>query len=261
MPLAPASFVRSLQGGVLLVVAVVVAVGFLDPGNVIKLGIGLAFGLICLSLVPLTGWGGYVSICQLTFAGLGCSPWTSSAAGVPSSACSWRPSLAGGVGAVISLPALRLRGLYLALLTMAFACLMDNMFFPSSAVFSYNGSVAIHRPDLFGLDLSSARRSPSSWPSSSRWSRSACWPCAGGHSAVLVGHEGLRGRLRHPRAEPHPTKLVVFALSAAMAGFAGALYGAAKAVAGATSSTCSRALILAVVAIGGASVCSGALAG
>ena len=113
VPLAPASFVRSLQGGVLLIVAVILAVTFMDPGNVVKLGIGLAFGLICLSLVPLTGWGGYVSICQLTFAGLGCYAMYSSAAGAPFRAAHGGV-IAGGVGAVISLPALRLRGLYLA---------------------------------------------------------------------------------------------------------------------------------------------------
>src|SRR5580700_6199273 len=37
VPLAPASFLRSLQGGVLLVVGVVLAVSFMNPGNVVKL--------------------------------------------------------------------------------------------------------------------------------------------------------------------------------------------------------------------------------
>ena len=32
---------------------------------------GLALGLIALSLVPLTGWAGQVSLCQMTFAGMG----------------------------------------------------------------------------------------------------------------------------------------------------------------------------------------------
>ena len=58
------------------------------------------------------------------------------------------------------------------------------------------------------------------------------------------------------------TKLVVFTLSAAMAGMAGALFGAAESVAGGTDFQMFESLlILAVVAIGGASVCSGALAG
>ena len=53
------------------------------------------------------------------------------------------------------------------------------------------------------------------------------------------------------------TKLVVFTLSAAMAGVAGALFAAAEAVVGGTSFEMFESLlILAVVAIGGASVCS-----
>jgi branched-subunit amino acid ABC-type transport system permease component len=58
------------------------------------------------------------------------------------------------------------------------------------------------------------------------------------------------------------TKLAVFTLSAAMAGVAGALLGAASSVATGTDFEMFESLlILAVVAIGGASVCSGALAG
>ncbi|HEX3333925.1 MAG TPA: hypothetical protein VHS57_06260, partial [Acidimicrobiales bacterium] len=54
----------------------------------------------------------------------------------------------------------------------------------------------------------------------------------------------------------------VFILSAAMAGIGGALYGAASSVAsGINFEMFESLLILAVVAIGGASVCSGALAG
>ena len=58
------------------------------------------------------------------------------------------------------------------------------------------------------------------------------------------------------------TKLAVFTLSAAMAGVAGALFGAASSVVSGTDFQMFESLlILAVVAIGGASVCSGALAG
>ncbi len=37
--------------------------------------------------------------------------------------------LCGAFGAVLALPAMRLRGIYLALATLAFAVLMDNVFF------------------------------------------------------------------------------------------------------------------------------------
>ena len=60
--------------------------------------------------------------------------------------------LAGGVGAVLAWPTLRVRGLYLALLTMAFATLCDNAIFPWSAIFGFNGSVIVPKP----IDLRAA---------------------------------------------------------------------------------------------------------
>jgi branched-chain amino acid transport system permease protein len=260
VPLAPASFVRSLQGGVLLVVAVILAVGFMNPGNIVKLGIGLAFGLICLSLVPLTGWGGYVSICQLTFAGLGCYAMYKFGSGGSILGLVMAAVITGAVGAVISLPALRLRGLYLALLTMAFASLMDNAFFPWSAVFGFDGSVPIHRPEIFGLNVNSDKGFTIFLAVVfALFSIAILALRRGPFGRVLVASEAACATLGLSLTR---TKLLVFTLSAAMAGVAGALFGAAEAVAGGTDFEMFESLlILAVVAIGGASVCSGALAG
>ncbi len=263
VPLAPASFVRSLQGGALLVVAVILAVSFMGPGDVVKLGIGLAFGLICLSLVPLTGWGGYVSICQLTFAGLGCYAMYKFGDGGSLLGLVMAAVIAGAVGAVISLPALRLRGLYLALLTMAFASLMDNAFFPWSAVFGFDGSVPIHRPDLFGLNLTTDKgftiflavvfalllhRPPGAATGSLR--------------TGARGGEGLRGGLRHPRSvADHDQAGRLHPLGRHGRGGRSALRGGRGGGRSTDFEMFESLLILAVVAIGGASVCSGALAG
>ncbi len=262
-PLAPASFVRSLQGGVLLVAAVVVAVSFMGPGQVVKLGIGLAFGLICLSLVPLTGWGGYVSICQLTFAGLGAFAMYKFGSGGSLVGLVAAAALAGVVGALVALPALRLRGLYLALATMAFASAMDNAFFPWSAVFGFNGSVAIHRPDLFGLNVSSDKGFTIFLAVVfALFSIGVLALRRGPFGRVLVGMKDSEAACATLGLSLTTTKLIVFTLSAAMAGVAGALYGGAESVAGGTNFEMFESLlILAVVAIGGASVCSGALAG
>ncbi len=262
-PLAPASFLRSLQGGVLLVAAVVVAVSFMGTGNVIKLGIGLSFGLICLSLVPLTGWGGYVSICQLSFAGLGAFAMykfghDGSVLGLVAAA-----ALAGAVGAVVVMFVLRLRGLYLALATMAFATLMDNAIFPWSKIFGFNGSLAVPTPSLFGLHLTSAKA----------FTIFLAVVFAVFSIAILALRRGPYGRVLVATKDSEAacatlglslttTKLTVFVLSAAMAGVGGALFGAASGVATPTNFVMFESLlILAVVAIGGASVCSGALAG
>ena len=50
-----------------------------------------------------------------------------------------------------------MRGIYLALLTMAFATLCDNALFPWSAIFGFNGSVSVPKPSLFGLHMTSPK--------------------------------------------------------------------------------------------------------
>jgi len=262
-PLAPAGFVRSLQGGVLLVAAVWVAVSFMGPGQIVKLGIGLGFGLVCLSLVPLTGWGGYVSICQLTFAGLGAYAMYKFGSGGSLLGLVAAAGLAGVVGALVALPALRLRGLYLALATMAFATLMDNAFFPWSAIFGFNGEVAIHHPALFGLNVNSNKAFTVFLAVVFALLSIAILALRRGpFGRVLVGMKDSEAACATLGLSLTTTKLLVFTLSAAMAGVAGALLGGAESVTGGLSYQMFESLlILAVVAIGGASVCSGALAG
>jgi branched-chain amino acid transport system permease protein len=258
---APASFARSIQGGVVLVAAVIVAVHFLDPGNVITLGVGLAYGLVALSLVPLTGWGGQIALCQLTFAGIGAFAMAKWGGGGSVLGLVAAAGLAGVVGALVALPALRLRGLYLALATMAFAAAMDNMFFPSA--FGFNGSVAIAKPSLFGLHVSGDKA----------FVIFLAVVFAVVSIALLTLRRGPFGRVLIAMKDSEAacatlglslttTKLVVFTLSAAIAGLAGALLGAAGSVAGATDFEMFYSLlILAVVAVGGAATCSGALLG
>jgi branched-chain amino acid transport system permease protein len=258
---APASLARSIQGGVVLVAAVIVAVHFLDPGNVITLGVGLAYGLVALSLVPLTGWGGQIALCQLTFAGIGAFAMAKWGGGGSVLGLAAAAGLAGVVGALVALPALRLRGLYLALATMAFAAAMDNMFFPSA--FGFNGSVAIAKPSLFGLHVSGDKA----------FVIFLAVVFAVVSIALLTLRRGPFGRVLIAMKDSEAacatlglslttTKLVVFTLSAAIAGLAGALLGAAGSVAGATDFEMFYSLlILAVVAVGGAATCSGALLG
>jgi branched-chain amino acid transport system permease protein len=261
--LAPASFLRSVRGGVVLVAAVVVAVSFLNPGDIAKLGIGLAFGLICLSLVPLAGWGGQVSICQLTFAGIGAYAMAKWGHGGSLLGYVGAAGLAGAVGGIIALPALRLRGLYLALATLAFASLMDNSFFNWGVIFGFDGSVAIPRPNLFGFHVTGAKG----------FDILLAVVFALLSIGLLAVRRGPFGRTLIAMKDSEAacatlglnltlTKLAVFVLSAAIAGLAGALLGGAESVAGATDfEMFSSLLVLAAVAVGGVSLCSSALIG
>src|SRR5205807_8893902 len=61
----------SIVLGAAFVAATWVVSGMLSAGNLIIFGKGIVLGIVMLSLVLLTGYGGQVSLCQMTFAGLG----------------------------------------------------------------------------------------------------------------------------------------------------------------------------------------------
>ncbi|MCZ7534988.1 MAG: ABC transporter permease [Acidimicrobiia bacterium] len=253
---------QSIAAALALVGCAYVVVGFLSNRDVTRVGEGLAIGLIGLSLVPLTGYAGQVSLCPLAFAGLGAvmmskfgggGSWIGlvAAVGVPAA-----------VGALVALPALRLQGLYLALSTLAFAVLMDNMIFPQRRLF-WTSSVTVDRPDIPFVSLASDR----------------AWfvVLAGAYGAlavfVLAVRRGSFGR-RLLALKDSPvacatlgmsltrTKLVVFALSAGMAGLGGALYAALRVGVSAKSFTAVGGLgILLIAVIGGIEMASGPLVG
>lgn len=263
-PPAPAGLVPSLAGGLVLVAAVVAVSGVLSVGNLIHLGTGLALALVMLSLVPLTGWGGQVSLCQMSLAGLGAfAMYRVAAVAGPAVGLAAAAGLAGVVGALIALPALRLRGLHLALATMAFASILDNMFFPSSLAFTYDGAVRIPRPSLGGLRLSTDR--------SEVVFLAVAFAVL---SVVLLAlRRGPFGRLLAAARDSEAacqtlglslttTKVALFGLSAAIAGLGGALYGGMQTVAGSTDFMMLQSLpVLLLVVVGGVSTTSGALLG
>ena len=137
--LARDAAVRSLKY-LLIVASVAFVVGLpwlLEVGNVIKASSLIAFAIIGMSLVVLTGWAGQVSLGQMGIVGIG--------AAVSATATSrWNVDITfalvigGTAGAVaafaVGVPALRLRGLYLAVTTFALGLateywLLDDRFF------------------------------------------------------------------------------------------------------------------------------------
>ena len=65
------SMKRALVGFVLVFFAVLILSGGLDRPNVRRLTIAIVTALIMVSLVPLTGWAGQISLAQITFVGIG----------------------------------------------------------------------------------------------------------------------------------------------------------------------------------------------
>ena len=218
----PASLRSSLAGGAALVAAAALVAPFLSTTQLKDASNGLALAFIMLSLVLLTGYGGMVSLCQMTFAGIGAYEMGhvggsgGSLLGVLAAA-----AVAALFGAVVALTTVRLRGLYLALATLAFAYAMELAFFPN--VLGGGGSVRVARPHLPGV------------PRTDRaYFIELAVVFALGGIAVLAVRRGRLGR-RLACMDDSPaacatlgvninwTKLWVFTVASAMAGIGGAL--------------------------------------
>jgi ABC-type branched-subunit amino acid transport system ATPase component/branched-subunit amino acid ABC-type transport system permease component len=122
---------------------------------------GLAFGLVFLSFVIVTGMGGMVSLAQAAF--VTASALTTGLLinryDVP-----FVIAVLGGIavavalGALVALPALRLGGLPLALSTLALAFVGERVLFNWSWFRNQQEGWAINRPELGPLDLGSDRQ-------------------------------------------------------------------------------------------------------
>jgi ABC-type branched-subunit amino acid transport system permease subunit len=111
---------------------------------------------VALSVVVLTGYVGQVSLAQMSLAGIGgfmlghiSADW---GIGFP-----WSLILAGlcavPVGLIIGLPALRLRGVNLAVVTLGFASALDAVLFTVESFTGGTGGLPIPQPRLPGLNL------------------------------------------------------------------------------------------------------------
>jgi branched-chain amino acid transport system permease protein len=119
----------------------------------------LIIGLIVLSLVVLTGLVGQISFCQYSFAAIGAFTVGSLVGG---HSWSFWPALALGVvfsigvGVLVGIPALRLSGLFLAILTVAVALFFDHFLLAPGTWDSFSGGVSswtVGRPSFLGTSL------------------------------------------------------------------------------------------------------------
>jgi len=251
----------SLLGGAILIVAAAAFSRVLGSGDLIRVGQGLAFALVMLSLVPLTGYGGQVSLAQMTFAGLGAFAMAKVGGNGNIFGLVAAGGLAAAVGALIALPALRLQGLYLALSTMAFAVLMDNLFFQN--VLGNLGSVPVARLKFLGLHFESERvYFVLLAVAFALLSLLVIWVRRGSFGRKLAAMRDSQVACATLGLSLARTKLMVFMLSAAMAGVAGALFAGLRGAAGPTDFLMFQSLpILLLAVIGGITTASGALIG
>ena len=155
-PPKPASLRSTLIGGALLVAVTLLVGAFVTGNNLSTLGLALTIGLGALSLVLLSGYGGQVWLCQFTFMGLGAWAMTKVGGGDSVLGLLAAIGLCAAAGGILALPAIRLRALYMALATLAFAVLMDQLFFTNPSILP-SGSMTVGRPDIFGMHFTTDR--------------------------------------------------------------------------------------------------------
>jgi branched-chain amino acid transport system permease protein len=143
------------RAAVIGVVIVALAPVLLSAFWVSLLATGVALAVVFLSFTLVVGEGGMVWLCQVTFAGVGALA-TAQLATVHG----WPllPAVLGGaviaapMGVVIGLLSIRLGDIYLALVTLTFGLLMENLVFTRNTFTNLGNGVALARPGFAHSD-------------------------------------------------------------------------------------------------------------
>lgn len=232
LPEAPAPR-RVGATSVVLVVAGVLGVIFLT-GYRVALTDSMILAIVALSIVVVTGYTGQISLAQLTLAGFGAFFLVRFAVlwGIP---FPWAPILVvvavTVLGTLVGLPAVRVRGVQLGLLTLAAAVAADALYFGNLQLTGGSAPPSVGDPGVFGIDLGIG--SGAAYP---RLAFSlmvlvvlvgACLAMVGLRRSRL-GFDMLAVRANERAAAAAGinvarTKLVAFAVGSALAGLAGTL--------------------------------------
>jgi len=223
---------------------------------------GVILATLLLSLVLLTGFSGQISLCQYVFMAIGAWAMGSYFGGHSPLGLLLAGLVAVPLGVLVALPALRLQGLYLALVTFGFAVVSRDLLLDNPHIFG-NKDVAVGRLHLFGIDFTGNRAF-----------LVLCGVVFTGFAVALVAvRRGPFGRrlagIRDSQAacatlglDVRRTKLVVFSVSAFMAGIAGALYGGLGTTAGSIQfEPINNIVLLLFAVVGGVTTVTGALFG
>jgi branched-chain amino acid transport system permease protein len=119
--------------GVGLVLSAVVIATVVSASDLFSINRVWGLAIVGLSLVPVVGFAGRLSLCQMTFAGIGAVVVGHLGGGANPLALLAAAGVCAVVGVLVALPTLRLSGIYFALSTAAFATAMDAWVFPLPA--------------------------------------------------------------------------------------------------------------------------------
>jgi len=187
----------------------------------------LIYGIVGLGLMLLAGFTGLFSLGHAAFLGVGAyTEAVLAAKGWPfplSMACAM--GLSASVGVVVGLPALRVKGIYLGIATLAFGFIVEEVLARWDGVTGGNAGMTVKGVDVFGWKLAS--------------SEAFYWLCL---ALALLATLAVLNVLRSPTGRAFVAirdseisaqsmgihlaryKSLSFAISAALAGLGGALY-------------------------------------
>jgi branched-chain amino acid transport system permease protein len=117
----------------------------------------LIYSIVGLGLMLLAGFTGLFSLGHAAFLGVGAyAQGALTHAGVPFPiALALAGLLSAAVGMVVGLPALRVKGIYLGIATLAFGFIVEEVFARWEKVTGGNAGMHLKAPDLFGWKLES----------------------------------------------------------------------------------------------------------
>jgi branched-chain amino acid transport system permease protein len=197
---------------------------------------GIALAIIFLSYTLVTGEGGMIALSQITFAGIGAfaAARLATEAGWPV----WGAILVGACvaipfGLLVALPSIRIGDLYLALLTIGFALLIEQLVWTRPEYDNFGAGVALARP--FGLQITGESTFLVTLPDRT-WLYLLMAVVFGALALLVINLKRSTTGLVFASIRSSETasattgisivraKLIIFAVSAFVAGLGGALY-------------------------------------
>ncbi len=209
------------------VLGLVVALFVLDEFWLSIVTGGVVLGVVLLSVVLTTGVGGTISLSQAAFAAIGAFTTAQLTTNFGMSvllAMVLGALMAAAVGAALSLPIIRLAGIYPALATLAFALMFENVLVPLSWVSGGATPLTVPRPLIGPVDFAGNRA----------FLLLSVAFLAVLSVAVILIRQGTTGRFLDAIRESEPAasavginpirpRLVAFVAGAGVAGFGGGL--------------------------------------
>jgi branched-chain amino acid transport system permease protein len=148
---------RTLCGAVVLLFLAVIPFGLGNYGHYLLATI-MIYALVALSFNVLLGIGGQISIGHAAFWAIGAYACALSVIklGLPFLlGVAFAGIMAALFGALVALPALRVQGHYLAIATLGFALIVQQVLFEWETLTGGRQGLFVPRPSLFGFELTS----------------------------------------------------------------------------------------------------------